>query len=142
MGIAAKRLSGWALVVWDHGMLWRERCKAIAELHSSSLFVRKSLISESHEIQIICCGYVCGYVCGGVGGGGGNGRRSSRSSSSSGSWWCGTTIWLGACAVRPSSSCTATSVPSYTSVMVSPWEPNQRRKVWDAAVDIKGFHMP
>ncbi|CAN0525357.1 unnamed protein product, partial [Laminaria digitata] len=46
VGIAAKRLSGWALVVWDHGMLWRERCKAIAELHSSSLFVRKSLISE------------------------------------------------------------------------------------------------
>jgi len=46
VGIAAKRLSGWGLVVWDHGMLWRERCKAIAELHSSSLFVRKSLISE------------------------------------------------------------------------------------------------
>ncbi|CAN0232019.1 unnamed protein product, partial [Scytosiphon promiscuus] len=45
VGIAAKRLSGWGLVVWDHGMLWRERCKAIAELHSSSLFVRKSLIS-------------------------------------------------------------------------------------------------
>lgn len=46
VGIAARRLSGWGLVVWDHGMLWRERCKAIAELHSSSLFVRKSLISE------------------------------------------------------------------------------------------------
>ncbi|CAN0313296.1 unnamed protein product [Pylaiella littoralis] len=45
VGIAAKRLSGWGLVVWDHGVLWRERCKAIAELHGSSLFVRKSLIS-------------------------------------------------------------------------------------------------
>lgn len=52
MGIAAKRLSGWGLVVWDHGMLWRERCKAIAELHSSSLFVRKSLISEYHNVGL------------------------------------------------------------------------------------------
>ncbi|CAN0126129.1 unnamed protein product, partial [Discosporangium mesarthrocarpum] len=45
LGVAAKRLCGWGLVVWDHGMLWRERTKAIAELHSSSIFVRKSLIS-------------------------------------------------------------------------------------------------
>lgn len=68
VGIAARRLSGWGLVVWDHGMLWRERCKAIAELHSSSLFVRKSLISElSHHMYIkysivFCFIYPPGFV--------------------------------------------------------------------------------
>lgn len=43
LGVAAKEIHGSTLIVWDHGLLWRERMKAISE-SSFGLFVRNSLI--------------------------------------------------------------------------------------------------
>jgi hypothetical protein len=38
LAVAARQLHGSALVIWDHGMLWRERIKAISEVRPSHLF--------------------------------------------------------------------------------------------------------
>jgi glycosyltransferase involved in cell wall biosynthesis len=44
IGVVASRISRASLVIWDHGILWRERIVAVAELDTYSLFVRNSLI--------------------------------------------------------------------------------------------------
>jgi glycosyltransferase involved in cell wall biosynthesis len=45
IGVVARRLVRSSFVIWDHGVLWRERIVAVAELETFSLFVRNALIS-------------------------------------------------------------------------------------------------
>lgn len=42
--VVAKQMFGSGVVIWDHGMLWRERVKAIAEARPYPLFVRNALV--------------------------------------------------------------------------------------------------
>ncbi|GIQ86305.1 hypothetical protein KIPB_008132, partial [Kipferlia bialata] len=48
LGVIAKRLFACGLVVWDHGMLWRERLLFLGEVKSLSPFVRNVLILFTH----------------------------------------------------------------------------------------------
>eukprot|EP00163_Fabomonas_tropica_P032433 TRINITY_DN812_c0_g2_i14.p1 TRINITY_DN812_c0_g2~~TRINITY_DN812_c0_g2_i14.p1 ORF type:complete len:4409 (+),score=1027.50 TRINITY_DN812_c0_g2_i14:338-13564(+) len=40
LGVCAQRLMNATLIIWDHGVLWRERIIALSEIHQYSLFVR------------------------------------------------------------------------------------------------------
>jgi len=44
LGVVAKRKRGTALVIWDHGVLWRERLRAISNFRGFPLFARNTLI--------------------------------------------------------------------------------------------------
>lgn len=43
-GVALKHNVGAGFCVWDHGVTWREQCKALIELESESQFVRRVLV--------------------------------------------------------------------------------------------------
>jgi hypothetical protein len=85
LGVAAKKLYGASLIVWDHGtdtresrgaqccshagpgILWRERLRALCELRMFSLFVRNLLVGftrlavrinfENADMVVPCCSY-------------------------------------------------------------------------------------
>jgi glycosyltransferase involved in cell wall biosynthesis len=44
VGAVANRLYGSSFIIWDHGMMWRERIKAISEITAFSLFIRNALV--------------------------------------------------------------------------------------------------
>ncbi len=53
-GVVAKQLYGSGLIIWDHGMLWRERLKALSEVTAYPLFVRNSLVGLTRvSVKII-----------------------------------------------------------------------------------------
>lgn len=43
MGVVAKHVQGAAFVIWDHGILWRERLVALSSFKGASLFSRNTL---------------------------------------------------------------------------------------------------
>lgn len=47
LGVVARHIYGSQFIIWDHGMLWREKVKALAELSQFSLFVRNGLLGLS-----------------------------------------------------------------------------------------------
>ena len=44
VGAVAHRLYGAGFVIWDHGVMWREKIVALATFHGASLFVRNALV--------------------------------------------------------------------------------------------------
>ena len=44
LGVVAKYRFGSSLIVWDHGLLWRERMKGLSEICHFSLFTRNALV--------------------------------------------------------------------------------------------------
>ena len=44
LGVIAKERFGSSLVIWDHGLLWRERLKGISELSEQTLFTKNVLV--------------------------------------------------------------------------------------------------
>ena len=44
IGAVAKKLRNRAFIIWDHGILWRERLLAISDIKSYSLFIRNTLL--------------------------------------------------------------------------------------------------
>jgi len=47
LGVVARHIYGSQFIIWDHGMLWREKVKALAELSQFSMFVRNGLLGLS-----------------------------------------------------------------------------------------------
>lgn len=47
LGVVARHIYGSQFIIWDHGMLWREKVKALAELSQFSLFIRNGLLGLS-----------------------------------------------------------------------------------------------
>ena len=45
LGVIAKERYGSSLVIWDHGLLWRERLKALSELSEHTLFTKNVLVT-------------------------------------------------------------------------------------------------
>ena len=44
LGIIAQELGGWSTIVWDHGVLWREKVKALGDQHQESLFSKMAMV--------------------------------------------------------------------------------------------------
>ena len=44
LGVVAKRKNGTSLVIWDHGVLWRERLRSLSNFGGFPLFARNALI--------------------------------------------------------------------------------------------------
>ena len=56
LGVIAKRKNGTALIVWDHGILWRERLRAFSNFRGFPLFARNVLVGLNRlVVQINFC---------------------------------------------------------------------------------------
>ena len=50
LGVIAKRKNGTALIIWDHGILWRERLRAFSNFRGFPLFARNVLVGLNRMI--------------------------------------------------------------------------------------------
>ena len=65
LGVVAKRKNHTALVIWDHGILWRERLRAFSNFRGFPLFARNALVGLNRlvvqinfanaDIVVPCC---------------------------------------------------------------------------------------
>ena len=62
LGAVARLRNGAAYVIWDHGILWRERVKSLAEFTVFSLFVRNSMIGLTRMCVAVNMQYVNSLV--------------------------------------------------------------------------------